>query len=284
MKAFIKEWFIPPKLWSLLLNIKNQIKKLNYSKENFAKNAELKDIHKNDRCFIIGLGKSINQQDLKLLKNEVTVAISSFFTHKDLKEVMPTYYVLSPVIEYHKKLVEEENLISWLQAMDVALDDDVTMFIYIGDKKYIDEYSIFLNKKIYWLDYTSWDGENIREIKLDSLPSISNVSEIALSVGLYLGFKEIYMIGFDHTWYEGVYNYFDNSKVSSHFKKTHLEIKKENNFDSESQMSAHIKIFQKYKKLYEMKKNIFNANADENTYVDTFPKVKYEVLFNKDGK
>ena len=33
-----------------------------------------------------------------------------------------------------------------------------------------------------------------------------------------------------------------------------------------------------------MKQNIYNANANENTYVDTFPKVKYEDLFSKEKK
>ncbi|MDY0193864.1 MAG: hypothetical protein RBR93_10130 [Aliarcobacter butzleri] len=55
-------------------------------------------------------------------------------------------------------------------------------------------------------------------------------------------------------------------------------------WDSELHMINHAKIFKKYKALYQMKQNIFNANANENTYVDTFPKVKYEDLFSKEKK
>ena len=49
--------------------------------------------------------------------------------------------------------------------------------------------------------------------------------------------------------------------------------------DSEFQMRRHAQIFNKYKKLFALKENIYNANANPNSYVDTFPKVKYEELF-----
>lgn len=281
MKTFIKNWLIPPKILNFILKYKRVlIQKLRYSKEDFIKNIELKNIHTRDRCFIIGLGASIKEQDLTLLKDEIVIGVSSLFNHKDLSAIQPNYYVLSPVFEYHSKYVKKENFIKWLRAMDSALDDNVIMFIHIGDKKYIEEYNIFSNKKIYWDQYIGWDGEDINDISLDAIPNISSVSETALSIALYLGFKEIYMLGFDHSWYEGVYHYFDDKKVHQYFGKTQHDIKKEHNFDSESHMISHAKMFNKYKKLYNFKKNIFNANANQNTYVDTFPKVKYEDLFS----
>ena len=74
-------------------------------------------------------------------------------------------------------------------------------------------------------------------------------------------------------------NHFDNKKVFQYFKKTQRELNKEFKWDSEIHMRNHADIFKKYKRLYAIKNNIFNANADENTYVDTFPKVRYEDLF-----
>lgn len=260
------------------------MKRLNYSKENFAKNTELKDIHKNERCFIIGLGKSINQQDLKLMKNEIVIGISGLFTHEDIKIIMPTYYVLSPVFKNHGHLNKEENYIAWFKAMDEALDDSVKMIIHISDKHYLDKYNIFENKKIYWNDYEFWNGERINDFEMHTIPNINSVSEAALSIALYLGFEKIYMLGFDHTWYEKNDNHFDNKKVFQYFKKTQRDLNKEFKWDSEIHMRNHANIFRKYKALYQIKQNIYNANADENTYVDTFPKVKYEELFNKDGK
>lgn len=280
MKQFLKKWILPPSVFQILLKYKKIIKDhFRYSALDFQKNIDLKNIHTDQRCFIVGLGASINNQDLKLLKNELVIGVSSLFNHKDIDSIQPNYYVLSPVFEYHLKYNKEENFINWLRAMDNTLSDDVIMIIHIGDKQYIEKYNIFTNKKIYWNQYVPWNGESITNISLEAIPNISSVSEAAISLGIYLGCEKIYLMGFDHSWYEGVYNYFDNKKVYDHFKTTQHEIKREHNHDSEFQMRAHANIFKKYKELYKIKQNIYNANANQNTYVDTFPKEIYENLF-----
>jgi len=111
------------------------------------------------------------------------------------------------------------------------------------------------------------------------MPGIWSVSESAVQSAIYLGFKEIYILGFDHTWYDDIWDHFTDD-YNDHFDKKKLNNCKEW-VDSEHEMIRHAHIFNKYKKLYKLKENIYNANADENSYVDTFPKVKYEDLFNK---
>ena len=56
-------------------------------------NKSLKDIHKNERIFILCCGPSIQQQDLTLLKDEITMAVSSFYMHKDLRSYSPIIIV-----------------------------------------------------------------------------------------------------------------------------------------------------------------------------------------------
>jgi len=280
MKELLKDWILPPRILQVLISIKVEIGRFMQNKRSgFVQDESLRDIHLQDRCFVIGLGSSINDQDLKKLKNEVVIGLSSFFNHKDLAIVQPNYYVLSPVFEYHLKYLQKDKFINWLAKMDDALDDNVIMFIHIGDKKYIEENGLFLKKKIIWVNYGHWNGKTIKTINLDSIPGIKLISESALAIAIYLGFKEIYMVGFDHSWYEGSYHYFDDEKVHQHFGKTPKEINKEFGFDCEYQMREHADIFKKYKALYGIKRNIFNANSNSNTYVDTFPKVKYEDLF-----
>ena len=114
------------------------------------------------------------------------------------------------------------------------------------------------------------------------MPSVYSVSESAIQIALYLGFDEIYLLGFDHDWFNGLFNYsYDVNKVRKHFRKNADEVSKRMKIDSEFQMTRHAKIFNKYKKLFALKENIYNANANQNSYVDTFPKVKFEGLFKK---
>ncbi len=282
MKQVIKQWILPPAIYQYLIRYKKLVKDFfKYSSIDFQKNIELKNIHTDKRCFIVGTGPSIKDQDLTLLKDEIVIGISGLFNHKDIDIIQPNYYVLAPVFEYHLKFNKAETYINWLKAMDNTLSDDVIMIIHIGDQQYIEEHKIFVNKKIYWDKYIPWDGENIREMDLSKMPNINSVSETALSIALYLGCQKIYILGYDHNWFEGLHLYFDTEKYNKYFEITGKASVEKFGFDSEFQMTRHAKIFNKYKKLYTLKKNIYNANANENSYVDTFPKVKYEDLFKK---
>ena len=281
MKQFLFDWILAPKiainLQIILAKIKNRLK---YDQSLFKKNEALKDVEKGSRCFVIAPGPSLNQQDLTLLKDETCIAISTVYAHKDFAAINPKYYVLSPVFKYHGNASNEESLVSWLEAMDQGLNDDTIMFMHISDKPYLEKYSVFKNKKIHWIQYIPWDEEQIDEIDLQNLADIKSVSETSFSVALYLGFDEIYIMGFDHNWFEGLNIYFDQKAYSKHFKVSSKDHAVNIGHDSECAMGRHSKMFKKYKALFAMKENIYNANSNENTYVDTFPKVKFEALFS----
>lgn len=55
----------------------------------------MKDIHKGKRAFILGNGPSINQQDLTLLRDEITFVANWFINHKRFRRINPTYYCVS---------------------------------------------------------------------------------------------------------------------------------------------------------------------------------------------
>ena len=281
MKKILFDWILPPKiairLQILLAKLKNRLK---YDQSLFRKNEALKDIEKGSRCFVIAPGPSINKQDLSLLKDETCIAVSTVYAHKDFAAINPKYYVLSPVFKYHGNADNEASLVSWLSAMDNGLIDETIMFMHVSDKTYIEKHSIFKNKKVHWIQYIPWDEEEIDEIDLQNLADIRSVSETAFSVALYLGFDEIYIMGFDHNWFEGLNTYFDQKAYSKHFKSSGKEVASKAGFDSAYQMWAHAIMFKKYKALFAMKENIYNANSNENSYVDTFPKVKFEELFS----
>lgn len=277
MKKFVKDWLLPPKILSKLIEYKIFTNN-RYNKNIFQNN--LKDSETGNRCFIVGTGSSLKEQDLKLLKNEIVIGVSGLYNHEDIKVINPKYYVNPSIFKSHSKYYEEEKFLHYLIDMDKELVNTTIMFFDILDKKYIDKYKLFKNKKVIWKSYKTWNNSDIKTIDLGSLPSIWSVSESAIQIALYLGFERIYLLGFDHDWFNGLFNYaFDNNKARKHFNESSEEICKKFNIDSEFQMIRHAKIFNKYKKLYKLKKNIYNANANKNSYVDTFPKVVYEDLF-----
>lgn len=279
VKKFLNNWILPPNVSYSIKYFKRLF--LNYfdnKKIDKKFNDRFKDKHNNDRCFVVGTGPSIKEQNLKLLKNEFVIGVSGLFMHEDIDFIKPDYYVLPPVFRSHGDFYKEESFISWLKAMGESLRNDVVMFLDIGDKKYIDKYKIFRDKQIVWLNYLPFDKNTIiKKINVLYMPSINSVSETAIQVAIYLGFKEIYIIGFDHSWYDVEYKHFDDNYMKF-FDEEKFKNIIWNSTKNEVFMSIHSEIFNKYKRLYAIKKNIYNANANQNSYVDTFPRVRFEDL------
>jgi len=277
----ILDWVFPKKIKSYLLKMGERLRNFYQNDQNlFKKNIELNDIENGHRCFILGTGASTNEQNLKLLSNEITMAVAGFFTHEQISIIKPKYYLVNSIFRLHGKVLEEEKFINWLRAMDKTLDNSTIMFMDASDKPQIDKYDLFQKKKIYWYQMEYYDEGHISKIDLKHLEKGASVSELAISIALYLGFEKIYLLGFDHNWFENG-DYFDNKRYNKYFKTTKAKIFKKLKLDSLYHMSIHAKIFYKYKQLQKLKGNIYNANANTNSYVDVFPKVDFHKLFKK---
>ncbi len=246
----------------------------------------LRGNEKGKRCFIVGTGSSIKEQDLTLLKDEIAIGVGGLFMHKDIEIFKPKYYVLSPVFTYHKEYSSESSFINWLSAMEQTLDKNTIYFLSDLDKPYLEKYSLFKDKKIVFKTYVPHNEEDkITDIDLTKFPNIWSVSESAIQIALYLGFEEIFLLGFDHDWFNGNFVHFNGEEYLKYFDSNMKQVARNKvGVDSELQMRRHAFIFNKYKKLYDLKQNIYNANHDENSYVDTFPKIEYKKLFKKNSK
>ena len=67
----------PPIIANKTKDLINYINFLKY-KDIVKNNAELKDKHKGRRCFLLGSGPSIKDENLKPLKNEIVFALNNF--------------------------------------------------------------------------------------------------------------------------------------------------------------------------------------------------------------
>ncbi len=278
MIQFIKKWFISPGILHTLNKVNGNIKLSLMSLEDkqlLKENLKIKNKYSSSRCFIMGAGSSVKSQDMKKLEGEFVISVSNTFAHPDFKIIKSKFHVIPPLLKSHLGTFEINDFIQWLKVMESATGD-AEMFIHIGDRVLIEENCIFKNRIIHWVEYSLWDGNFNTPIDLCRIPDIGSVSEVAISVAMYLGFEKIYLIGIDHDWFNGLFIYFyDQSK--DHVMQA--DIKSINHIDSEYQMRRHSEIFKKYKYLGSLKNNIYNANSNNQTYLDVFPKVDYDTLF-----
>ena len=102
IKAFIKNLKYTPHeiadaivvdLYNLYEQIEYIYKKLCGKYFFLKKNKILKDIHKEKRIFVLGNGPSLNDFDLKKLKNEIVIMVNRSFKHPDYAIIKPKYHI-----------------------------------------------------------------------------------------------------------------------------------------------------------------------------------------------
>lgn len=68
-----------------------------------ASNVKYKDIHKGERCFIIGNGPSLKKLDLSLLKDEYTITVNQSPRIENFKDLHTTYHLWVDERFFHLK-------------------------------------------------------------------------------------------------------------------------------------------------------------------------------------
>lgn len=156
--------------------------------ENERRIAEYKNRHEGQRVFILGNGPSLNNCDLKLLKNEITFGVNSIFLDYENMGFHPTYYVVEDVF--------------------VAEDRAKEINAYKGPIKFFGNYlkycfsdsedTRWLNVRFRYDDYSDFPYFSTNTDRMVWVGG--TVSYICLQLAYYMGFSKVYLIGFDHNY------------------------------------------------------------------------------------
>ena len=221
LKNSLKQ-FTPPIIVNKTKDLINYINFLKY-KEIVKNNVELKDKHKGRRCFLLGSGPSIKDENLKPLKNEIVFALNNFYVHDDFSEIMSgnieKYYLTAPI---HPPQTETEWK-EWFSDMEIHMPNNVNLIFGISNqintaKSILDHHNLFEHHQKYWLyggintnDYYNYKPADIDITRMTWISD--SVSIYSLIVAIYMGFSEIYLLGMDHNYIcnkESVYRFYKN--------------------------------------------------------------------------
>lgn len=165
-------------------------------------NQAFKDRHKGQRCFIVLNGPSIAEQDLRLLKGELTFFVSNGYLHTHYDELSPTYHC-SPQFTYSGTFTREVA-IEWLKEMDARIGQS-ELFLNISEQALIQECGLFPDRPVNYVCL----GTAPFEVSADrrpfdisrNMPEVQTVSMMAIMLAMYMGFTEIHLLGADHDTY-----------------------------------------------------------------------------------
>jgi hypothetical protein len=244
------------------------------AKKVILKNQELKDIYKEKRCFIIGNGPSIKDQDLTLLKNEITFVANNFYLHKDFNKIAPKYYTAIDPTFFR----ENEVNLKWFSNLQEKAKN-CTFFFSWKAHSIFQKYNLFPNHKVYYLFSSGEFKENGNfQIAINKrIPSLINVTLASLFIAKYFGFKEIYLLGCDHDWLaqpsnlplSHFYEYDKDPFYNGTHRTTYEEI-----------LTEILELFRFYRLIKTKFGDINIYNATKNSFLDVFEKVNYEDIIN----
>jgi hypothetical protein len=169
-----------------------EIYRISEEKELFRnpKLERFKGIHKGQRCFIVANGPSLKMEDLQMLytHHEITFGMNGIFQAFTSTDWRPDYYVASD-----SRVSKWKNDIGQLESKAIFLSDMVDIENDISDKIYR------------WHLIFEEEGKDTvgfsDDFSLGGYMGYTVVYEGCLQLAVYMGFKEIYLIGVDNCNY-----------------------------------------------------------------------------------
>jgi len=254
----------------------------------FARNEKFHNIHKGERCFILATGPSINNQNLMPLKNEKCIAVGGFFLHKDVREISPMYHVEAPS---HEPFHMEASKMCFEGYRD-HYSEKTTIFL--GHRPYEYSYFNFLqqnpefkNDNIHFLNYTgpALDEHNYKNPDIwditKPLFGCGTVVYCAIQLAVYMGFKEIYLLGCDHDYLNDIFRV-----TNHHFYKEEdgvSDVQHLSAFTTERWLEVYYFRWKQYRLMNEFlqSNSIYIFNATDGGMLDVFPRVKFEEIISR---
>lgn len=231
--------------------------------------ARYKNIHQGERCFIIGNGPSLRAEDLQVLHDNgiVTFATNRIFHIFDKTSWRPTYFA------------SEDNTILKSIQTDISGIECVARFVPINLKWYEDVN--IQNATHFYLDYNSPYTESYG-LSLDAARGIrccGTVTITCIQLAVYMGFKEIYLLGVDHNYSkytDANGNVVENPEIKDYFsEKYDLDFKNSIARD----LGGTTRAFFSVEQLSRKNKSFKVYNATRGGKLEVFERVNFDTLF-----
>lgn len=236
--------------YSNKVGLKNYLRSIVYffgdflSENTLAKNKYLENIHQGKRCFIMTTGLSVNNIEFSLLYNEYSFGGNFIFKHHDFHKLNLNHFVLPGHLLHIRDLglrsvyvnpyiYSEDFIFPWLQPekpttcyslipevffreIEVSLNNDALVFLNSSSKKFIEKNTIFSNNKVYFLKpHGRLSSDTQQKIDLSNRITFEGLFYVMICIAMYVGFKEIYLIGNDYTFQPAQQFHFFDSPVFS---------------------------------------------------------------------
>lgn len=262
-------------------------------KDILAKNKGLKGKYKDKRCFLVGGGPSVKDIDLGRLKNEFTFVMGEFDNNPQFQSLNPKFYVIGDSAYF--KEGESDYWSKQFEKKDKSIGINTTILVSLEAKNYIEKHNLFKGHKFYYIGTRGIMSQNFPfNIDLDKyIPWPKNSMLLCLMITVYMGFREIYLLGCEHNFLcfnigQGraiSYNYGHEDKVTKADIQNdevvkQLAVPRDLSMNYEENVAHVLQLFRNYrffyKKVREIHPDIKIYNATPNSFLDVFPFINFK--------
>lgn len=232
-----------------------------------------KNKHLNERCFIIATGPSLRIEDLEKLKDEVTFSMNSIVLSYEKTEWRPTYYTLFDS-EVYKKFA---NLISNSKMNELFFGDNIykyTRHMDAGRVHYFPLYMFNHENSLSEEEYYTEFSNDIFDVVYDS----GTIMYCTLQIAVYMGFKEIYLLGADSNYYGNAKHFIDYSLTD--YEVNEKDVLNKANKKKDEADNRYYRIMTGYQKVKEYADNngIKIYNATRGGMLELFERVDFDKI------
>lgn len=205
-----KIWFLPYKfIWqtnNIITEKSAKKREEGFVEEKFSELYKLKSLYNDKRCFIIATGPSLQLSDLELLKSEITFSMNSICRVFSQTDWRPTFYGIQDRFVYSKM----EEIISnyFKDKCNVFVSDELDRLYKIPDS-----FIKFPFNSVYHL-YDQQFGKFYSKFSSNAYNIVYDGYSITYSliqIAIFMGFKEIYLLGSDCNYTKDGKNHFVES-------------------------------------------------------------------------
>ncbi len=261
------------------------MKKNKEYKNLLTQNAELKNKHIGERCFIVGNGPSLKSVDFNLLRGETIISVNQINRHPDFALLKPKYHFWADASFFKFEEHEADELLEIMRGINKY--NTPKCFFPIEQLEVVKKYHLdsdldvafFDDKLIFYDNY----GKDIDFAGV--VPAFPTVVQYCIILAMYMGFKEIYLLGCDNTSIlvniQSVLNadseHYDYAyEVSEKEKKRMRKIVEDNSLEAYAR--TYYETFKLYRELYSYCKSreIKLVNCSTQTVIESIPRKKLE--------
>lgn len=268
----VADWCLSPRLQEVLEAAFHSL-----TARSSAENRRLIARHAGEqRCFVIGNGPSLKNMDLKPLADEYTIGANSFYKHPDAAAVALDYLC---VFDPHF-MRDEPKSVEWHNTLAGKLP--VARFLlHEAGRALVARHGLYPGREVYYLR-RGGTARRVSAVNLDLSRPLNNGvttgSSVAIPLAICLGFKEIYLVGFDCNWLEDINKSYHFYEAHDQFPEFDSTAKDNRGYSYEMELLASLREFQSHRFLREKAESIGVriVNATRGGLLDVYERKPYE--------